>query len=404
MTCPRCGEDCRCAPEGAALERRWVPDSEDSAGNSTVVDALGAEPAAFSDLQPSVESTDCAESAEPVNENPAEADASAWRDELSAKLHRYRARRKPQPPRYPSLRLRFENNERVEDRSDEIRSLSSEAPGTPVFGTISNHALALEGLNEVTAIPVEDYADPGGQQAVEDQETGPQFSGHDNAAARGVPPPQTGAKIIEFPRFYDPTPPPASGNELAEPVLDRPRILEVPEIAPPPPALGGIMIEPAQKEVIQKRPGIDFPLQNASLARRVFAGAVDLAIVAAASAIFGVIFWKMTGFQPPLVQILISGAVIVCGLWAAYQYLLLVYSASTPGLRASGLELARFDGSRASRRVRRWRVLASYLSAASLGMGYVWVFLDDSTLCWHDRITRTHFAPKKRDDAKSLAA
>jgi hypothetical protein len=81
--------------------------------------------------------------------------------------------------------------------------------------------------------------------------------------------------------------------------------------------------------------------------------------------------------------------------WGAYQYLLLVYAGSTPGLRLARLELARFDGSPAGRRLRRWRVLASFLSAASLGMGYAWVFLDEDALCWHDRITHTYLAPKR---------
>jgi uncharacterized RDD family membrane protein YckC len=82
-------------------------------------------------------------------------------------------------------------------------------------------------------------------------------------------------------------------------------------------------------------------------------------------------------------------------LWAAYQYLLMVYAGITPGLHWARLELNRFDGSSAGRRLRRWRVLASYLSAISLGMGYLWVFLDEDSLCWHDRITHTYLAPKK---------
>ena len=65
-----------------------------------------------------------------------------------------------------------------------------------------------------------------------------------------------------------------------------------------------------------------------------------------------------------------SPAGIPCFFWAAYQYLLIVYAASTPGLRVAGLELARFDGTSTSRSLRRWRVLASCLSAVSLGMGY----------------------------------
>jgi hypothetical protein len=51
--------------------------------------------------------------------------------------------------------------------------------------------------------------------------------------------------------------------------------------------------------------------------------------------------------------------------------------------------------------LRRWRVLASFLSAVSLGMGYVWVFLDEDSLCWHDRITRTHLARRAPRDSSS---
>ena len=35
-------------------------------------------------------------------------------------------------------------------------------------------------------------------------------------------------------------------------------------------------------------------------------------------------------------------------------------------------------------------------------MGYVWVLLDEDALCWHDRITHTYLAPKKRGTAPDL--
>ena len=105
--------------------------------------------------------------------------------------------------------------------------------------------------------------------------------------------------------------------------------------------------------------------------------------------------------RPPLGQILGLAVGIPCVFWAAYHYLLIVYAASTPGLRIAGLELARFDGTSTSRSLRRWRVLAACLSAVSLGMGYAWVFLDEDALCWHDRITHTYLAPKKRRAAEA---
>jgi uncharacterized RDD family membrane protein YckC len=177
--------------------------------------------------------------------------------------------------------------------------------------------------------------------------------------------------------------------------MDRPRILEVPDVILAPPALGGITIESTQLRPLEKRPGIDVPLQGAPLTRRLLAGVVDGLIIAAACTVYGLIFWKIAGVRPPRFQLLALAASVPCLLWAAYQFLLIVYAGSTPGLHLAKLELTGFNGNPVKRGVRRWRVLASYLSALSLGMGYVWVFLDEDGLCWHDRITHTYLAPTK---------
>jgi uncharacterized RDD family membrane protein YckC len=164
-------------------------------------------------------------------------------------------------------------------------------------------------------------------------------------------------------------------------------------------------MEAVEPEAAEKRPGIDRPLHSAPLGLRVVAALVDGIIIAAASALFGFIFWKIAAVRPPQVQLLELAAGAPCLFWAAYQYLLVVYAGSTPGLRVAGLELARFDGTSTRRSLRRWRVLASWLSAVSLGMGYAWVFLDEDNLCWHDRITHTYLAPKRRGtrDASQLS-
>ena len=327
--------------------------------------------------------------------HPSDETASERRDELTAKLSRYRARRKPRPPRYPSLRLRFE------------AGASGSSPTNselPAFETVSHQALALDGMTELPT-PAEAAWEPSpSESSDESAENG-------NARGSASPRPNHGARIIEFPRSpefrsefppefrseflrSDPSPP-TSYNELAGPVMAPPRILEAPEIVPPPPALGGITMEAAEPKGVQRRPGIEVPLQAAPISRRLAAATVDGLIILLASALFGSIFWKVTAMRPPLTQILGLAAAVPCFLWAAYQYLMLVYAGTTLGLRSAGLEVARFDGTLANRRLRRWRVLASYLGAVSLGMGYVWVFLDEDSLCWHDRITHTYLAPKK---------
>jgi hypothetical protein len=340
MNCPKCGEVCSCMME---------PSPSDVISEV----AVSAEISRFTASQ--------------APDSPGE-----WRDELADRLNRYRARRKAPPPRYPSLRLPFEKV------AYSIRTAGPEASAAQIFEAKSNHALALDDTRadaSFAAAPIE----------------APQ----EQFARIPSPLPQSSAKIIEFPRFAwaPPVPPP---DQLAEPVGEQLRILEVPDFQPPAPALGGITIEPIQAEPIEKRLGIDIPLQIAPLGRRLAASAMDGVIVACASGLFGLIFWKVAAVRPPQVQFLAIAAGILTMFWALYEYLLIVYSGSTPGLRAAGLELTRFDGSATTRAIRRWRILGSYLSALSLGMGYVWVFLDEDSLCWHDRITRTHFGLKTR--------
>jgi uncharacterized RDD family membrane protein YckC len=125
---------------------------------------------------------------------------------------------------------------------------------------------------------------------------------------------------------------------------------------------------------------------------------VDGVVLVIALAAFVTIFLRLNpSLNPGLNPIrgllpMLAGAlgVVAVLLWAAYEFLFVVYTGSTPGLRATRLRLAAFDGSPLDRRSRRWRVLASFLSAVSAGLGFLWCVLDQDGLCWHDRITRTH--------------
>jgi uncharacterized RDD family membrane protein YckC len=287
----------------------------------------------------------------------AELDAEYWRREVAARLERYRARRKPRPPRYPSLRLPFDSTE----------GWSGPLPAsTPPSATAAASSLACE------RPPMAERQTP-------------------DARFPGLPiteDPGLAGNIIEFPRSA--AIPVFLADELAEPVLERPRIVEAPEVLPAPPALGGILMEPASNQAPEGRAGVQFALPSASLERRLLAGLVDGLILGVALAGFAAVFLRLNPERVPLPLLAGGLAAVAALLWAAYEFLLVVYTGSTPGLRASRLRLAHFDGSPVRRRLRRWRVLASFLSALSLGLGYLWSVLDEDGLCWHDRITHTY--------------
>ncbi|HEV2690650.1 MAG TPA: RDD family protein [Bryobacteraceae bacterium] len=284
------------------------------------------------------------------------ADAESWRGEVAVRLKRYRARRTPRAPRYPSLLLPFDSAANWTRPSPETNAAVSSAP--PL-------------ANDSTPVRMVQTAALKGREIADSYPAMPE-----------APEP---SKVIAFPRYA--AIPVSWTPELAEPLLDRPRIVEAPEVLPPPPALGGILIEPVIKE--EHRTAADLPQYSASIPQRLLAGLVDRLILGSALAAFGAIFLRLNPARAPLPLLIAAFLIVAVLLWAAYEFLFVVYTGSTPGLRVLRLRLVKFDGSLADRRLRRWRVLASFLSACSLGLGYLWSVLDQDGLCWHDRITHT---------------
>src|SRR5580698_8944954 len=92
MPCPLCGDICRCSSPAQSAASAAPPHA---APETPQADAPS--------LPPPTE--DWATSL--ANQSALE-DSPAWRQEVADRLSRYQARRKPRPPRYPSLRLRFE--------------------------------------------------------------------------------------------------------------------------------------------------------------------------------------------------------------------------------------------------------------------------------------------------------
>ncbi len=285
---------------------------------------------------------------------PESASPDEWREEVAATMHRYRARGKARPPRYPSLMLNFDPPEQLRSSSSNSEAHTSVASSTatsPRAAAFSEPAASL----------------------------GPRLAEDANVQAEPI------GKILEFPR-----PVAAPPDELAEPVQSRPRIMEAQEAVPPPPALGGIVMEEREPAETPAHLNFDVPVQVASPWRRALAAALDIFLVGAAFAIFAAIAWRFTGAIPPRPQLIAAAAGVLAVLWSCYQYLLVVSTGNTPGLRMMKLRLLHLNGTPVSRQMRRCRVLASLLSAASLGLGYLWCFLDEDRLCWHDRITHSY--------------
>jgi len=354
-----------------------------SSGNDSDVTGLLCATDAV-ELANSAPATESADSGASVEQN-----ADSWRLEVAARLERYRTRRKPRTPRYPSLLLPFDAPESWSRTAPPTGSGSAAVAAVPAEHDFASHSFEL---NSGAASLRDDgqMRAPAPTQAVSESTL------------------EVSAKVIEFPRSA--AIPVFQTSGLADPVFDcdRPRIVEAPEMVPPPPALGGMLIEPAPQEMADRPSDFVSVLPSAPVARRALAAAVDGAIVVAALAGFAAVSLHFNPFQfnpfrlnhspHPMMDFVrgpvpaIAGALVVVAvlLWAVYQYVFVVYTGSTPGLRAARLRLAASDGSPLNRRLRRWRVLASFLSAFSAGLGYFWCVLDQHGLCWHDRITRSH--------------
>jgi uncharacterized RDD family membrane protein YckC len=290
-----------------------------------------------------------------------------WKQEVASRLANYRSRRGSRRPRHEgSLSLDFERA---------VNRMSAEEPADAPPVVSQAIAPSFEAKDAIAAEA------PGTPQA------------------ELAPEPVAATNIIKFPRLptlFEPFAPP-SGDELAEPMIDRPRIIEAPEevhCAQAP--LAGIELEPEEAEVPA---GLEAPLEVAPMGQRALAGVLDALMVALGTGMFLmiVLYRDVPAPQGKLGFVLVAALPAV--LYAIYEYLFLVHGGRTPGMQMVRLAVSDFEGLPPVRRVRRVRALASVLSLCSLGLGLLWALLDEDTLCWHDRISRTYarqLAPEER--------
>jgi uncharacterized RDD family membrane protein YckC len=289
-----------------------------------------------------------------------------WREEVAARLNKYQSRRKRREPRYPSLRLKFDPPEYTRPPLPEP--------------ALANTAIAAQRSEAAVAPPnVTTTEQPGSCSTI------------------GEPVNAAESNVIEFPRLFIPEAPPA--DQLAEPLVDKPRILEAPEAVPKQVPLGGIVIQTDEEPAVARA---DLPLPVAPIPLRVLAGALDMVIVTLGMIGFLGVVFHFTQVTAPAHDFLLVWLGLPCCLWIAYQYGFLVYTGTTPGLSVARLQLRRFDGTHPGRTQRRSRALALILSAGSMGLGFLWALIDEDTLCWHDRITRTFFAMAAKEHSGFL--
>jgi uncharacterized RDD family membrane protein YckC len=300
-------------------------------------------------------------------------DQQNWREEVSLRVNRHRARRH-RTGDHASLELDFPADQALAVTAAAVVQRQLRRPPTVPQETVF--------LSQKFAAAHE--ADTGGISIREEP------APNDEAATRPRP-----RKIIRFPAqsALEARPPALliTEIELADPVPAAPRIMEAPvaeqmELLP---SFADIHLEEVLHEY-NTAGDLELPVRPAPLGQRLLSGLLDGVIVLFALGIFLFGFARIAGtpisFRAELLSAIATGAI----LWALFQYLFLVYGATTPGMRAAQIQLLAFDSSRASLYARRSRALASALSVISMGLGFAWALVDEDTLGWHDRISRTY--------------
>jgi uncharacterized RDD family membrane protein YckC len=139
--------------------------------------------------------------------------------------------------------------------------------------------------------------------------------------------------------------------------------------------------------------------QTAPFSLRLMAAVVDGCIVTAALlafiAAFAYTVGKLdgpasAGSRIPPQAAAIAAAAIFAVFTLLYQFLFFTLSEATPGMRYARIALCTFADDNPTRTAMRRRILATVLAACPLGIGFLWAWLDEDGLGWHDRISRMY--------------
>jgi uncharacterized RDD family membrane protein YckC len=97
-----------------------------------------------------------------------------------------------------------------------------------------------------------------------------------------------------------------------------------------------------------------------------------------------------TGNHITLQTAAITAAVTFAVFTLLYQLLFFTFSEATPGMRYARIALCTLADDNPTRAAMRRRIFATVLAACPLGIGFLWAWLDEDGLGWHDRISRMY--------------
>ncbi len=132
------------------------------------------------------------------------------------------------------------------------------------------------------------------------------------------------------------------------------------------------------------------PPQVAPMHLRLIAAAVDGLLVLGGFVLFCGAAAYVAGSVPTGLLAGLIAAVAIGLLYLSYQALFFWLSDSTPGMRYARIGLCTFSDENPSRSAMRKRILAQLVAICPLGLGVLWMMLDDDHLGWHDRISRMY--------------
>ena len=141
--------------------------------------------------------------------------------------------------------------------------------------------------------------------------------------------------------------------------------------------------------------------QTARFSLRLMAAIVDGCIITAALLAFAAAFAFTVGkLSGPVNTVTgnhitgqtaaITAAVTFAVFTLLYQLLFFTFAEATPGMRYARIALCTFADDNPTRTAMRRRILATVLAACPLGIGFLWAWLDEDGLGWHDRISRMY--------------